>query len=87
MTSFAILSPPQDYKRQLVQGDFLSQDTIHQIFLNLDALVDFQRRFQIGVEAHASQPPENQRFGHLFLSMVRSTLGLLVPSLRHLTGG
>ncbi|GAA97155.1 uncharacterized protein L969DRAFT_91996 [Mixia osmundae IAM 14324] len=59
----------QNYQRQLQQSDVISQDTIHAIFLNLNTLVDFQRRFLIGVEAHASQPPDQQRFGLLFLQM------------------
>ena len=66
----------QDYQRKLSQEDIISQDTIHAIFLNLNALVDFQRRFLIGVEAHASQPSDQQRFGHLFLSMVRQPSSL-----------
>lgn len=37
--------------------------------MNLDSLVDFQRRFLIGVEANARLPPEDQRFGHLFATM------------------
>ncbi|KAM0786110.1 hypothetical protein ACM66B_006920 [Microbotryomycetes sp. NB124-2] len=59
----------QDYQRQLQANDVLTQDQIHHLFLNLNALCDFQRRFLIGVEANASRPPEEQRFGHLFLQM------------------
>lgn len=47
----------------------LPRDTIHAIFLNLNHLVDFQRKLLIGIESHAAQPAENQRFGHLFVSM------------------
>ena len=72
---FASIASPetssiQAYKNQLRDSNIISQDTSHSIFLNLDGLVDFQRRFLIGVEAHAVQPPESQRFGHLFISMV-----------------
>lgn len=63
--------PPQDYQRQVQANDIITQDQIHNLFLNLNALADFARRFLIGVEANASQAPENQRFGHLFLQMVR----------------
>ena len=61
----------QDYQRALAANDVLTQDQIHQIFFNLNALADFQRRFLIGVEANTSQPVEQQRFGYLFLQMVR----------------
>ncbi|KAK4052297.1 Guanine nucleotide exchange factor for Cdc42p [Microbotryomycetes sp. JL221] len=59
----------QDYQRQLQANDVLTQDQIHHLFLNLNALCDFQRRFLIGVEANASRPAQDQRFGHLFLQM------------------
>ena len=58
------------YKQELIIHDVVSRDRIHDLFMNLDQLLDFQQRFLIGIEAHADQPVENQRFGHLFLSMV-----------------
>lgn len=61
----------QDYQRQLQMHDILTQDQIHSLFINLNKLADFQRRFLIGVEGNASLPPEQQRFGNLFLQMVR----------------
>jgi cell division control protein 24 len=61
----------QDYQRQVAANDIITQDQIHNLFLNLNTLADFQRRFLIGVEANASRPPDEQRFGHLFLQMVR----------------
>ncbi|GAA5930759.1 uncharacterized protein JCM15063_002450 [Sporobolomyces koalae] len=57
----------QDYQRQLQMNDVLTQDQIHSLFINLNKLADFQRRFLIGVESNASLAPEQQRFGHLFL--------------------
>ncbi|GEM11396.1 cell division control protein 24 [Rhodotorula toruloides] len=59
----------QDYQRQLQMNDILTQDQIHSLFINLNKLADFQRRFLIGVETNASLPPEQQRFGNLFLQM------------------
>ncbi|KWU43851.1 hypothetical protein RHOSPDRAFT_4565, partial [Rhodotorula sp. JG-1b] len=59
----------QDYQRQLQASDVLTQDQIHSLFINLNKLADFQRRFLIGVESNASLPPEQQRFGNLFLQM------------------
>lgn len=67
----------QDYQKQVQTNDIISQDQIHDLFLNLNALADFQRRFLIGVEANASQPAEHQRFGHLFLQMVSPVFRLL----------
>ncbi|GAA5827831.1 hypothetical protein JCM11251_007693 [Rhodosporidiobolus azoricus] len=59
----------QDYQRQLQMNDLLTQDQIHSLFINLNKLADFQRRFLIGVEGNASLPAEQQRFGGLFLQM------------------
>ncbi|GAA5980486.1 hypothetical protein JCM11641_003410 [Rhodosporidiobolus odoratus] len=59
----------QDYQRQLQMNDILTQDQIHALFINLNNLADFQRRFLIGVEGNASLPPDQQRFGNLFLQM------------------
>ncbi|KAG5460002.1 MAG: CDC24 calponin-domain-containing protein, partial [Olpidium bornovanus] len=43
----------QNYMRQLQQADVVSQETIRWLFVNLNSLVDFQRRFLIGIEANA----------------------------------
>lgn len=59
----------QDYQRQLHQAEIITPDQIHHLFLNLNSLCDFQRRFLIGVETNASQTENNQRFGHLFKQM------------------
>jgi cell division control protein 24 len=50
-------------------NDILTQDQIHSLFINLNKLADFQRRFLIGVEQNASMGAEQQRFGGLFLTM------------------
>ncbi|KAJ1782676.1 Guanine nucleotide exchange factor for Cdc42p, partial [Coemansia sp. RSA 2399] len=49
--------------------NIISSDSLRYIFANLNSLVDFQRRFLIGVEANASQPPEDQHFGAVFVNM------------------
>ncbi|CAG8460819.1 17373_t:CDS:10 [Acaulospora morrowiae] len=59
----------QNYARELKNQDVVSADTIHLLFANLNNLVDFQRRFLIGVESMSSEPPAEQRFGHLFIQM------------------
>jgi cell division control protein 24 len=64
----------QDYQSQLLKSDLITPDVSHHLFLNLNNLVDFQRRFLIGVEANASQAPDQQHFGLLFQEMVLSAL-------------
>ncbi|BFZ60638.1 Guanine nucleotide exchange factor for Cdc42p [Saitoella coloradoensis] len=59
----------QHYMRELQAQEIVSADTIHMLFANLNTLVDFQRRFLIGVEGNAAKPPDQQRFGALFLTM------------------
>ena len=53
--------------RELQIQKIVSPDTIHYLFGNLNALVDFQRRFLIQLEEIAEKSPEEQRIGHLFI--------------------
>ncbi|KAG0204675.1 hypothetical protein BGX28_003463 [Mortierella sp. GBA30] len=58
----------QAYMRALQSdGSVVSPETIHLIFGNLNALVDFQRRFLIAVETNAACAPQDQNFGQVFL--------------------
>ncbi|KAF9940339.1 hypothetical protein BGZ65_007360, partial [Modicella reniformis] len=58
----------QAYMRALQSdGAVLSPETIHLIFGNLNALVDFQRRFLIAIETNAALPSQGQNFGQVFL--------------------
>ncbi|KAI8371750.1 uncharacterized protein BYT42DRAFT_595148 [Radiomyces spectabilis] len=59
----------QNYMRELQAQKIVSPDTIHYLFGNLNALMDFQRRFLIQMEDIAEKPAEEQRFGHLFVQM------------------
>ncbi|KAI9470271.1 Guanine nucleotide exchange factor for Cdc42p [Coemansia sp. RSA 989] len=59
----------QAYMDELIKKNIVSSDTIRYMFANLNSIVDFQRRFLIGIEANASQPPEDQHFGAVFLNM------------------
>ncbi|KAI8063249.1 hypothetical protein BC940DRAFT_335928 [Gongronella butleri] len=56
----------QEYMRQAHAQEVLPPDTLLQLFGNLDALVDCQRRFLVQVEAQADKAPQEQRFGLLF---------------------
>ncbi|KAF8955900.1 hypothetical protein BGZ46_002517 [Entomortierella lignicola] len=58
----------QAYMRALQSdGAVISPEKIHHIFANLNALVDFQRRFLIAIETNAALPPSEQNFGLVFL--------------------
>ncbi|KAI8870565.1 RhoGEF-domain-containing protein, partial [Ramicandelaber brevisporus] len=59
----------QSYMIELQQSHLVSNETVRFLFANLNSLVDFQRRFLIGVEANAHLPPDDQRFGALFVQM------------------
>ncbi|KAG0174328.1 hypothetical protein DFQ28_006758 [Apophysomyces sp. BC1034] len=59
----------QNYMRELQQQHIVSPDTVHYLFGNLNALVDFQRRFLIQLEEMAEKTPEEQRLGLLFVQM------------------
>ncbi len=56
-----------DYKAQLDSSKMFLVDTVSSLFPNLNTILDFQRRFLIGMELNASLPPRLQRFGSLFL--------------------
>ncbi|KAI8876994.1 RhoGEF-domain-containing protein [Backusella circina FSU 941] len=59
----------QNYMRELQNQKIVSPDTIHYLFGNLNALVDFQRRFLINLEEIAERPAQEQRVGNLFVQM------------------
>lgn len=58
-----------EYQERLSAAEILNPDTIHLIFLNISALVDFQRRVLVGIEHLCSLPVDEQRFGALFLNL------------------
>lgn len=58
--------------RELQLQKIVSPDTIHYLFGNLNALVDFQRRFLIQLEEIAEKSPQEQRIGLLFIQMEES---------------
>ncbi|EPY52749.1 RhoGEF Scd1 [Schizosaccharomyces cryophilus OY26] len=53
----------------LQQRKVLSLETILKIFTNLNEILDFQRRFLVGLEMNLSLPPQEQRIGALFLAL------------------
>ncbi|PVH94321.1 hypothetical protein DM02DRAFT_633807 [Periconia macrospinosa] len=57
----------QLFKKNVEEKGILTGDTVHNVFLNLNALLDFQRRFLIRVEQTNAQPPSEQNWGQLFV--------------------
>lgn len=54
------------FQSELQSSGVLSADTIHNLFPTLNNLIDFQRRFLIGIEYHAQLPPQEQFIGVVF---------------------
>ncbi|KAI8320175.1 hypothetical protein GQ54DRAFT_264037 [Martensiomyces pterosporus] len=57
------------YMMELQKQNIVSNEKLRYMFANLNSMVDFQRRFLIGVEANSSLPPDDQHFGALFINM------------------
>ncbi|KAL3479113.1 hypothetical protein BJX99DRAFT_91131 [Aspergillus californicus] len=56
----------QALKKELEDTGALTGDASHQIFLNLNNLLDFAQRFLIRLEQHYALPEERQNWGDLF---------------------
>ncbi|KAI9664716.1 MAG: hypothetical protein M1821_006164 [Bathelium mastoideum] len=56
----------QAFKKLVEEKGVIPGDAIHDIFLNLNALLDFQRRFLIRVEQTNALPESQQNWGKLF---------------------
>ena len=54
----------QEFKRQITGA--IAGDAIHDIFLNLNQLLDFQRRFLVRLEQQNRLSDEEQNWGKLF---------------------
>lgn len=57
----------QALKKELDETGALTGDSSHQIFMNLNALLDSAQRFLIRMEQHYALPEERQDWGHLFM--------------------
>ncbi|UKZ78559.1 hypothetical protein TrVFT333_006305 [Trichoderma virens FT-333] len=57
-----------DLKKALEQKGVIPGDVVHQIFLNINSILDFQRRFLIRVETTNSMPAATQRWGQPFVT-------------------
>lgn len=59
----------QAFAKLLYQKSALSADTLHNIFCNLDHVVDVQRRVLICFEENARRPLNDQHFGAVFIQL------------------
>ena len=57
----------QQFKAYVLQSGFFSGDIVHDIFMNLNNLLDHQRRFLIRVEQQKALESGLQNWGHLFV--------------------
>lgn len=57
----------QQFKNEVEESGAIAGDAVHDIFLNLNALLDFQRRFLIRIEQQNSLPEAQQNWGQLFI--------------------
>ncbi|KAK0611932.1 Pleckstrin homology domain-containing protein [Immersiella caudata] len=57
-----------DLKKTLEQKGIIPGDVVHNIFLNINAILDFQRRFLIRVETTNSMPAARQEWGSPFVA-------------------
>ena len=55
----------QQFKNEVEESGTIAGDAAHDIFLNLNALLDFQRRFLIRIEQQNSLPETQQDWGKL----------------------
>lgn len=61
-----------DLKKQIEQNGVVPGDVVHEIFLNINAILDFQRRFLIKIETTNSQPQNQQQWGLPFVNYEES---------------
>lgn len=52
-----------ELKKKIEQKGSIPGDVVHDIFLNINAILDFQRRFLIKIETTNSQPDDRQEWG------------------------
>ncbi|KAH3660111.1 hypothetical protein OGAPHI_007316 [Ogataea philodendri] len=55
------------FRAELIQAGLISSENINMLFPNLSEIVDFQRRFLVGLECNTAVPGKYQRIGSVFL--------------------
>lgn len=61
-----------ELKKKIEQKGVIPGDVVHDIFLNINAILDFQRRFLIKIETTNSQPDSLQKWGLPFTNYEES---------------
>lgn len=61
-----------ELKRVIEQKGVVPGDVVHDIFLNINAILDFQRRFLIRIETTNSLPESKQEWGQPFIAHEQS---------------
>lgn len=67
-----------ELKRTIEHKGVIPGDVVHDIFLNINAILDFQRRFLIKIETTNSQPEDMQAWGLPFTNYEES-FGIYQP--------
>lgn len=67
-----------ELKQMIERKAVIAGDLVHDIFLNINAILDFQRRFLIRIETTNSLPEEKQEWGTLFYN-VEDSFGIYQP--------
>ncbi|GMG18325.1 unnamed protein product [[Candida] boidinii] len=67
------------YKNSLVKSELISSENINMLFPNIGEIVDFQRRFLVGLECNATVPAIYQRIGSIFLHAASHNLKVYEP--------
>lgn len=55
------------YRQDLLNSEWFTSENVNLLFPNLLEIVDFQRRFLVGLESQVNSPPQDQRIGSLFI--------------------
>lgn len=55
------------YKNELIDHELITNEQIHTLFPNLNEIIDFQRKFLVGLECNISVSPELTRIGSIFI--------------------
>lgn len=69
----------QAYKNDLNNAQLFSLEQIHTLFPNLNEIIDFQRRFLMGLECNINVPNKYQRIGLVFIHAALGPFKLYEP--------
>lgn len=69
----------QAYRTDLVNAQLFSLEQIHTLFPNLNEIIDFQRRFLMGLECNINVPDKYQRIGLVFIHAALGPFKLYEP--------